>query len=225
MEKLMGILDWLQGKSNFRKFDDAFAINRSALGNALLETLQSPQHQSKSRWLVVHFTQTFTKIQELLDSAQVKYSIVSSPIDPANLEKQDLLSPDETKLVLSELIPAAAATMIEFNSKQTIAIMVAERHPQISKDDQLEEFARSLPVCVELGHFISLEDEIIKNSINEKTIQILKQLGVDEADLIASNMLSNRLKKSLRKQSLTYTTDNPADSAYQWLKLNGNQWK
>ena len=218
----MGLLDWFKnGSARFTRFDDAYALTRPALWRSLQQTVQSPQHSAKSIWLVVHFVDTFTSLQSELDSCQVEYEVVTQPIDPNQLQRSGLLSPASINLVLADLIPQVVdQIMLEPDPDTAIAMIVVERHPQIQLDDQIESFARALPVRVEFGYYLSLDDEVIRLVINDTSIKILQQLGMNEHELIGSMMVTRRLNKMLRRVAVTYRSNKPADSARKWLKIN-----
>ena len=216
----MGLFDWITGKSRFKRFDDVFALNRESLWDALKQTLESQLHADKSIWLVAHFVETYTELQELLDQWQFDYDVVSTPIDPNHLERSGLLSRSSLKLVLGQLIPDAKPNLLEVDRSQTIALVMVERHPQVLHDQRIEAFSKTLPVRVELGYFLSLEDESVKLVVNETTLTILKQLGMNEHELITSHLVTSRLNKVLGRMSNSYRSDHPADSAEQWLAMN-----
>ena len=217
----MGFLGWLFQKPQFKRFDDAYALTRESLWNSLEKTIRSDQHTFKSIWLITHFTDTFTALQDKLDEWSQEYEIVSSLIDPNALDRSNLLSPHAFKVVLAEMIPAATPTLQEVNREQTVAMIVVERHPHLKHDERIIEFAKSLPCLVEFGYYLSLEDTVVKMVVNETAVTILKQLGLNEHALITSNMVSRRLDKSLQQRVDSYAGDAPADSAKQWLELNG----
>lgn len=221
----MGLLDWINKRKHlFTRYDDAFALNRSALWRSLQQTVTDPQHAAKSIWLVVHFVDTFTSLQAELESWRVDYEVVTQPIDPNHLERSGLLSCAQIKVVLSELIPESkGAVLLDTIPDNQIAMIVVERHPQIKYDDQIESFARMLPVAVEMGYYLSLDDEVIRLVINETSIEILQQLGMNEHELIASRMVTRRLNIMLKRISENFDSDERADSAQQWLEVNGSK--
>ena len=216
----MGLIDWIKGEKRCKRFDDAYAINRPALWNAIKEAIDSPLHADKSIWLVAHFVETFTAIQEQLDQWSVDYEIVSQAIDPDRMERSGLLSNSTLKLVLADLIPDSNQTALESDSTQRLAIIVVERHPQLSHDQRIEAFCQTLPVRVEYGYFLSLEDDVVKLAVNETSLKVLKQLGMNEHELITSHMIASRLNKILKRLTVTFTSDHPADSAKKWLDQN-----
>ncbi len=174
----------------------------------------------------MHFTDTFIRLQEELDTWQVDYEIVTSRIDPNHLDRSGLLATDQVKVVLAEMLTDPGSQVwLEPNLDSTIAMIVVERHPQLKYDDQVESFARNLPARVEFGYYLSLDDEVIRLVINETSIKILQQLGMNEHELIASMMVTRRLNTMLKRFADNYRSDEPADSAQQWLELNGAQRK
>jgi hypothetical protein len=216
----MGLLDWFKSKSRFTRFDDAFALNRPALWESLRQAIESPQHVDKTIWIVVHFTDTFLELQAQLESWETEFEVITTPIDPNQLKRSGLLSVTQTKVVLADMIPEAEPSYLDTDSNHTIAMIVVERHPQISHDNQIEAFARSLPVRVEFGHYLALDDDVVRMVVNETSIRILTQLGMNEHELITSNMVSRRLAKVLQRVSPEFKTDHPAESAKQWLEIN-----
>ena len=50
----------------------------------------------------------------------------------------------------------------------------------------------------------------------------LEMMGMSEHELITSNMVTRRLDKVLARAAESYRTNHPADSAKQWLELNGS---
>lgn len=216
----MGLFDWLKQTSRHKRFDDAFALSRPALWAAIKKTIKSPLLQDKPIWLVTHFAETYTAIQNELENWQIDYEIVAQPIAPKQIERSGLLSNTSLKLVLADLIPESQPAPNVLADAPTIAMIVLERHPQIKHDERIETFCKSLPVPVECGYFLSLEDDVVKLVVNETSLKVLKQLGVNEHELITSHMVTSRLKKVLKRMSTTYVSDQPADSAKQWLEIN-----
>lgn len=216
----MGLSDWLKSTSRFKRYDDAFALNRESVWRAVKRSLESPQNAGKSVWLVAHFVDTFADIQNQLDAWKVDYEVVSQPIDPNRLERSGLLSEKTIQLVLAELIPNVDSLLPEIDSRQTIAVIGLERHPQITHDLRIEAFCKQLPILVEYGYFLSLDDAVVQLVVNETSLKVLKQMGLNDNDLITSHMVTSRLKKVLARLSPTFTGDRPADSARQWLELN-----
>jgi len=205
-----------------------YAPTRSGLWKALHKSVVSPQHANKAIWLVAHFTDTFVALQSELDSWNLDYEIITTPIQLDRIPRTSLASPGKLNLVLAGLIPATdqeltqgrQPTSDEPNDTTTIAMIVVERHPHFKYDDQVESFARSLPNNVEFGYFNSLDDAVLGHVIDDTFMTILRQLGLNDHELITSTMVSRRLKKVLKRVGATYSTEHPADSAREWIGLN-----
>jgi preprotein translocase subunit SecA len=232
----MGILDWLAKSlfkaTLFQRYDDAYTLTRDALWNALKDSIESEQNANKSIWLVVHFTDTFLQLQNQLDSWDSNYEVVSAPVNASDLQRKNLLDPSAIKIVLSDLMPSFESDEVQVSDSgqaesgsekktQRLAIIVVERHPLPAHDKKIETFARQCRFPVELGYYMALDDAVIKTVVNETTIKLVQQLGMQEHELISSHMISKRLAKALQRNSQAYTGDRPADSAEQWLEMNG----
>ncbi|MFK7767404.1 MAG: hypothetical protein AB8B55_09305 [Mariniblastus sp.] len=219
----MGLFDWLFRSPQFKRYEDAYALNRESLWSALEQTVKSEQNSLNPIWLVTHFTDTFAALQNKLDQWECDYEIVAAPIDANSLERDNLLSPNTLKIVLAELIPDATPNLLEVNRDKTIAMIVVERHPNLQYDERIIEFAKSLPFKVEFGYYLSLDDAVVSMIVGESTLTILRQLGLEEHELITSNMVSRRLKIALRRLVDSFTGDAKADSAIEWMEQNAGK--
>ena len=224
----MGILDWFKNKKRFVRCDDMYATTREGLWKALRRTVMAPQHSQKAIWLVAHFTDSFTALQAELETWQVEYEVVTQPVIMSELNRSGLVQSGKVNLVLAQLLQndvAQAATNsfakeIEQSDSTSIAMIMVERHPLIHHDQRVEEFGREAPYKVEFGYFNSLDDEVLALVINETLLTILKQLGLNDHELITSSLVSRRLETVLKRVAPTYRNDKPADSASEWIKLN-----
>ena len=88
------------------------------------------------------------------------------------------------------------------HSDQMVALMVLERHGDIRRDDSIESFCRSAPMPIELGYFLSLDDPLVKEVVSPTSRLVLEQMGLEEHELITSNLITRRLDKSLRRRSI-----------------------
>jgi hypothetical protein len=217
----MGFFEILFGKRHFTHFDDAYALTREALWNSLQSTLESDRYADKPVWLVCHFFDTFTWLQDRLDARLMQYEVETSLIDAKRFSYDSKLAKNGIRLVLANtLVSAEDGPNPAVDFERSLAIIVLERHPVIEHDLRIEKIARSLPVRVEYGHYLSLDDSVVRLVVNETTVKILQQLGMNDHELIASTMVTRRLKKVLRRMQSSFQFDHDADSAAEWIALN-----
>jgi hypothetical protein len=227
----MGILDWFKNKKRFIRCDDMYATTRTGLWQSLRKTVDAPQHSQKAIWLIAHFPETFMALQDELETWETEFEVVTQPVKIEEFERAGLAQQGKVYLILAQLLQHEAdhgdtnpfAKDINATDSTTIAMIMVERHPLISHDERLEKFGRAIPRTVEFGYFNSLDDEVLSHVINDTLLTILKQLGLNDHELITSTLVSRRLEKVLKRVASTYKSDLPADSAREWIKLN-QQW-
>ena len=106
------------------------------------------------------------------------------------------------------------------NESATIAIIVGERHPLPKHDDEVLQFAESLPVQVRLIRHVSLEDPLMKAFAGEWVENMLRRMGMAEDEAIESNMVSRRTKAAQQKIEKEAFGDSDANSAAEWMAAN-----
>lgn len=217
----MGIWKDLFGKRQFTYFDDAYAFTRESLWNSLQSTLKSNRYANQPVWLIVHFFDTFSWLQDRLDESDVPYEIETSSIDAKRLNYDPLVTQSGVRLVLTKtLVSVEGSAKPEVDFDRSLAMIVLERHPLIEHDLRIERIARSIPMQVEYGHYLALDDSVVRMVVNDATVRILKQLGMNDHELITSSMVTRRLKKVLRRMQSNFKFDRDADSAAEWIALN-----
>jgi hypothetical protein len=106
------------------------------------------------------------------------------------------------------------------NESATIAVIVGERHPLPKHDDEVQQFAESLPVQVRLIRHVSLEDPLMKAFAGEWVKNLLGKMGMAEDEAIESNMVSRRIKAAQQKIEKEAFGDSDARSAEEWMAAN-----
>lgn len=169
-------------------------------------------------FLVTHFPDTFTNLQDELEKLEVEFSILADPIDEAVVTKISESSPNRVHLTIAQMLSVQPTT----GKKQQpqVAMMVCERHPMPFYDESIVEWCRQLMYPVELGYFLSFDDPVLKFVVNEQVKLLLEQFGWGENELITSNMVSRRLDKVLKRLAAKVANEEPAPSAAEWLELN-----
>ena len=199
---------------------DSFALTRVALWNSIAESIQLQQSMGKSVWLVAHFLETFTDCQEMLEQNEIDYAVETQSVSASWFRDHGNAAESQVRLLLADL-----AEPLVFDPEESevpslrIAMMVVERHPFGPKDDLLVEFSRSLPAKVEIGYFLSLDDELVKRMVPPQMIDLMKALGLRAHDLVSSAMVTRRLKKLIERGSSHADPELDAESAAQWFDL------
>lgn len=103
---------------------------------------------------------------------------------------------------------------------QGIDIIVAERHPHASHDDELLRMAGELPFSCRLTYHLSFDDALLRVFGGEGTLATLRRLGMKEDESIRSKMVSRRIRDAQRKVTASAWGDLPAESADMWFELN-----
>ena len=98
---------------------------------------------------------------------------------------------------------------------------MVDRHPEPFRDAALEQFARDFPATTRMGYFLALNDRVLHPVVNETTLTVLKQMGIEDRGLVSSGIISKRINKVLAREQKKRTREGtPADSAEEWFELN-----
>ena len=172
-------------------------------------------------FLSAHFPNEFFRLQSQLDQHEIPYQIVTRPLDNQWYADHGDQSEGVIYLALAEFLTKTTFTGNEdFETK--LDLIVVDRHPEPFQDEELEQFAREFPSVAKMGYFLALEDRVLQSVINETTLMVLKQMGIEDQGLISSGIISKRISKVLkREQKARAHEGQPADSPELWYKLNG----
>jgi len=209
---------------HFRRNDDAYATTREKLWQGVKKATATQLYLNRSIWLIAHFPDTFVLLQEQISQWGLEYSIAQQPITTETLagSSQELLAPGSVHLVLADLVPTDVVTS-EVSLTGNVAAMVVERHPHMASDAELHQYFKSISATglrVELGYFMAFDDPLVAAVLNETTIQVLNQLGLQSHSLINSMTLTRRIERQLQKQQAKYVSNVDAENVEQWLQLN-----
>ena len=215
---LQKIKQWLR----FRRFDDAYATTKETLWTSIRQSLETQIAAGKAILLVVHFPDTFSYIQNQLAESSIDYEIASKALTPEFLLEPSgspILQPGRINLVLSALIPAIGPATGR-NIENQLSVLVVERHPLIDHDKRIHNFCKHIGAAIELGYFQSFEDPLVAAELNEMTLMLMEQLGLNDHSLINSMTLTRRIDRKLKRDRARYTSDVDADNYQQWLERN-----
>lgn len=99
-------------------------------------------------------------------------------------------------------------------------ILVAERHPLASHDNDVMQFAEELLCKCQIAFHMSLEDPLMKLFAGEWVENLLRQLGMAEDEVIESSMVSRRVTAAQKKIAEKSFGDSDAQSAAEWFEVN-----
>ncbi len=221
----MSLFDFLFGKPNFHRFDDAYALDRAGLQKALYAAIETQLAFKKVILLVVHFPDTFESLQDWLDESNIAYELVARTIDLDWVRNCGRFAGTSVLLAISDLIAEDSDATLKqpIESRYELSLMVCERHPIPRIDEKLERFAKAIPIPTQFGYFIAMDDPVVKAVFPDNVVQLLRQFGMGEQETVTSHMLTKRLNLVLRKQAKANPSNLPADSAAQWLAINRPQ--
>jgi hypothetical protein len=130
------------------------------------------------------------------------------------------LDPDRVLAIRADALVGRTASDLGIDESSDLLMLVGERHPQLSHDEVVVDFARSLPCHSRIVRHVSLEDAVIKRFAGQWVEQILRRLGMEEGEAIQSRMVDRRIQRAIKEVSERARGDAPADSAQEWLEKN-----
>ncbi len=122
--------------------------------------------------------------------------------------------------VLADNLNTDLAAKLHVDESAIIDIIVGERHPLPSVDDDLEKFADELPCRCRFSHHVSLEDPVMKIFAGEWVKNILSRLGMSEDEAIERQMVFRRIRQAQQKIEGRAFGTVDAESAARWLEVN-----
>jgi len=192
---------------SYNLFPDSYAVDRATLYRLFQSTLSQQLSQSKTVILALHFPAEFFAVQDLLAQWEIEYDLIGRALDPQWFQDNKFLI--DTKFSGDESWEAP------------LSLMMLDRHPLLSKDEAVAQFADRFPSRAEIGYFLSFEDDVVTRLIDKRMLDLLLQMGAHDHGLIASSMLSKRLRKMQKKAAETFPAQpQTADSASRWYELN-----
>lgn len=200
----MGLFDWLKKEqSNVEIAADRIWLTKEAklkgISSKIAETL-ADHDGPNAILLVAHFSNYFEELRRLVEQGR--------------FDKRSVL------MAMAEDLTGYSTALTDFGESQWLQIVVAERHPLLSRNEALITFAQTIPCrCCIVSH-VSLEDPIIQVFMGEGVKNILMELGMREDDAIEGKNVSHRIQGCLRKIEKLSTGDEPAKSAEEWLDRN-----
>lgn len=122
--------------------------------------------------------------------------------------------------MLVEELQVDLAAKLRLAEDSTLDIIVAERHPQWSKDEHLEQFAAALPCRARITHYVSLEDTFMTRFGGGRVAKTLLSLSMKEDEAVESGMVRRQIERAQRSIESRAVGDMRASSAEEWWQKN-----
>lgn len=123
--------------------------------------------------------------------------------------------------VLASELASSVANRFPTVENQVLDLMIAERHPLTSVDDQmLSGFAESLPCQCRVMYHLSLDEPIMQAFVGARVTEMIGALGFGENEKIESGMVAKRIRAAQQKLTEKATGNRNAESMEEWFKLN-----
>lgn len=195
----MGLLNWFKKPpSNATVLDDVIwltkAAKRDGIAQAVSHSLAAP-NRPDAIILVAHFSDCLAELEKIVE---------------------DIEAPNPIKVVSA----GALKSGIFIGGSQVVQLIVGERHPLPSHNQDVLEFAENLLCRSTVVHHVSLEDAIMRAFAGEWVQSVLKNLGMSESEAIESPMVARRLQAAQKKLGKECLSDFPATSAEEWMERN-----
>jgi hypothetical protein len=214
----MNLFQWMFRSPRFQREADAFTAHREQLWSQLLKAILYQQQQGNVVWIVTHFADQFSEMQRRLGQWRRNYEIVMNKIDTANMVEMSRGQSQVVFLALAELLSPTDTVDRQIDDSIQLSMIAIERHPMIDFDSLLESIATQIPSRVRFGYYLALDDPVF-DSIGQSVLATLRQLGLQDHELISSYAASRSIQRIQKKRSATYDKTLRADSAMEWIAL------
>lgn len=211
-------------RPQFRRFPDTFTLTETRKLTTLGSWVRD-QSAVQSVIVLTHFQSTFLSVQESLQETEIDFDILAEPHDQfqfdARLASQD--SGTRVYLTMSQMLQSRVNEQTvppKPDPSRKLAVMVAERYPLAERDTALEDYFKQLPIYTSMGYLISFEDPILKFLLGQKFIDLMKQMGLGENDLVSSLITNRGLARKLRMATQSIENEIAAESPQEWIELN-----
>jgi len=208
---------------SYNLFPDSYAVDRATLYRLFQSTLSQQLSQSKTVILALHFPAEFFAVQDLLAQWEIEYDLIGRALDPQWFQDNKAAASGQSGHLYLSLAEFLIDTKFSGDEswEAPLSLMMLDRHPLLSKDEAVAQFADHFPSRAEIGYFLSFEDDVVTRLIDKRMLDLLLQMGAHDHGLIASSMLSKRLRKMQKKAAETFPAQpQTADSASRWYELN-----
>jgi hypothetical protein len=222
----MGLFGWFAGAPKSVHVDeDAVWMTPEAKLRGLCDNLEGQLPHSSLLLVVAHFPATLTQITGQVENYRFKPVVHDKALNASDIRRYaDQSGAAPVVLVLAEkLTPEPASVSAQDDSQKPVTIVVGERHFLRGNDERILEFAQGLGRSCRLRFHLSLHDPLMQAIGATWVADMVASLGAKETDAIESRMITKRIQGAQIQFSKRALDDRKADSAEQWVELNGQK--
>lgn len=211
-----------KSRPRHRRIQESYALREAGKWRAIGEAIEEVAGQGEPLLLVAHFPETFVRFQNHLHTWQRDYELVERPITPRDVFENPAFTGDRRYLALAEMLEPSGTPLPPRERAGGLSVVVAERHPLARHDVRLEQFVAELDLPTRIGYFLALDDPLPRAAVGDMAVTVMRQLGLNEHELIASHLLTRRIDRFTRRLDATVAREHLADSPAEWLERNGS---
>jgi preprotein translocase subunit SecA len=105
-------------------------------------------------------------------------------------------------------------------SAEALEIMVAERHPMQSRDQEIVNAAANMACKSSLRFYFSLDDPLMKHFGAETIKALFERLGIDKNESVEHHLINTAIRTAQEKIESKVGKDVPTVSAEDWFNLH-----
>lgn len=201
MNWLKALFGGQSGPKNLITAPDLIWVTTKGKSKGLATALdQAVVKQPIAVLLVAHFEDTFAMLEVIQKEHKSSVPVMVTNATQLNTE---------------------IASQFQADDRQTLAVIVGERHPLLEEDDRIiKQFAVALNCKCDVQFHLSLEDPIMQPMAGEQVRKMITQLGMRDDDCISSGLVTRRIRRYQQELAKQATGNQPARTAEQWLELN-----
>ena len=205
----MGLFDWLFSKPDRPpEFDNVdlepdniWLSHQARLAGLTRHVSELFERESppSAVLLVAHFPARLVDLEQAVADAGVDGPVAAATVDQ---------------------LESLATGRLALNASHRVEVVVGERHPLATADDDLLEFLGKLPCYSRVQHHLSLDDAVLRIATGPWLENMLRTMGMTEDEAIETATMSDRIRRLQRRLEPKVSGDQAADSAEQWLQRN-----
>ena len=203
------------------KVEGAIHTNEAFCKNGVrLEILKSAKSENIT-FVFVHFTDSLTWVKELLNDAEIEYSLIedAGSLSPAKIAK--VVENNKVHIIPAVLLNKAnCAFKTEISKIRKVDFISVELFPLSGLDQMIEDYCKALSKNGKLTFHTHLDSILLRLFDTNNIKGVLFNLGYKDGDVLSSKMLLNSLKRAQKKVSVKVNSNTPASCEKEWFEKN-----